>query len=90
MKATFDLPDDLLRSMKIRAAEEGRKLKDVVTDLLRRGLDHGAPPPVARSRVRLPLVACGHPARPGEELTPEKVAEVLLTQEVARALGPVR
>lgn len=88
MKTTLDLPDDLMREVKIRAVEENRKLKDMVADLLRQGLAQ----PVAdsapvRRRVKLPLFQSSHPARPGEELTPELIDEILLEQEVNRALG---
>ncbi len=78
MKTTVDLPDELLRTVKIRAASENRKLKDVIADLLRRGLSEE---PETRAsvdaRVHLPLVRCAHRARPGEEMTPERVAQVL-------------
>ncbi|HSS75122.1 MAG TPA: antitoxin [Thermoanaerobaculia bacterium] len=82
MKTTLDLPDDLVRAVKIRAAEENRKLKDLMADLLRRGLiqKRGVPAP-ARRRLKLPLIECAHEARPGEEMTPERVAEVLLEEE---------
>lgn len=82
MKTTLDLPDDLMRAIKIRAAEENRKLKDTIADLLRRSL--AQPPglsPTARQRVRLPLVQCAHEARQGEEMTPERVAEILIEEE---------
>jgi plasmid stability protein len=39
MKTTLELPDHLMREVKIRAAREGRKLKELVAELLRRGLD---------------------------------------------------
>ena len=42
MKTTLDLPNDLVQEIKLRAAKERRKLKDVATELLRAGL---APPP---------------------------------------------
>ena len=85
MKTTLDLPDDLIRAIKIRAAEENRKLKDMIADLLRRSLAQppGESPP-AHQRVRLPLVQCAHAARPGEEMTPERVAEVLIEEEGRR------
>lgn len=85
MKTTLELPDELMREIKIRAAHEDRKLKDLVAELLRRGLSRrqGAPPPVRR-RVRLPLVRCAHTARPGREMTPDRVAEVLLAEEARR------
>jgi plasmid stability protein len=38
MKTTLDLPEDVVRAVKIRVAEENRRLEDVMADLLRRGL----------------------------------------------------
>lgn len=81
MKTTIDLPDELVRTLKIRAARESRTLKDVVTDLLRRGMvaddvDH------APATVDLPLVECVHGAQPEQEMTPERVASVLADHEV--------
>lgn len=35
MKTTLDLPDELMRAVKIRAAEHNLKLKDIVADALR-------------------------------------------------------
>jgi hypothetical protein len=82
MKTTLDLPDDLVREVKIHAVHENRKLKDTVADLLRRGLaqKHGGPA-AARRRIKLPLVECAHEARPDEEMTPDRVAEMLLEDE---------
>ena len=84
MKTTLDLPDDLMRQVKIRAVEENRKLKDTIAALLRRGLAQESGAPTVRKRVKLPLVQCAHEAGPGQEMTPERVAEVLL-EEVAHA-----
>ena len=90
MKTTLDLPDELMRTIKIRAAEENRKLKDVIADLLRRGLSQeSSGPATVRKRVELPLVLCAHQARPGEEMTPERVAEILLDGEAGHR-GAVR
>lgn len=91
MKTTVDLPESLVRQVKMRAAREGQKLQDVIADLLRRGLsavkDTRAPaarPMITRdSETGLPVIQCPHPAAEGEELTPERVAEILLAQEVA-------
>ena len=82
MKTTLDLPDDLMRAVKIRAVQDNRRLKHTIADLLRRGLaeERTVPAPTQR-RVKLPLVKCAHEARPGEEMTPERVAEVLLEEE---------
>jgi plasmid stability protein len=35
MKVTYDLPEELVREVKVRAAMQGRTVKDVMTDLLR-------------------------------------------------------
>lgn len=91
MKTTLDLPDDLMRAVKIRAVKENRKLKDAVADLLRRGLSRKpGTPTTVRKRVRLPLVQCAHEARPGEEMTPERVAAILLEEEAEAERGPLR
>ena len=48
MKTTLDLPDELMREVKIRAVMEDRKLKDLIPDLLQRGLqktESEKPPP---------------------------------------------
>ncbi len=38
MKTTLELPDELMRAVKIRAAERNQRLKDVVADALRAAL----------------------------------------------------
>jgi plasmid stability protein len=91
MKTTLDLPDDLVRAVKIRAVEENRKLKDTIADLLRRGLaERRGASATVRRRLKLPLVDCAHEARPGEEMTPERVAEVLLEEEGGVNRGALR
>lgn len=90
MKTTLDLPDDLMREVKIRAARDSRKLKDTVADLLRRGLSQRRSERRVRRRVTLPIVECAHEARPGEEMTPERVANILLDEESERQRGSVR
>jgi plasmid stability protein len=88
MKTTLDLPDELMRTIKIRAAQQGRKIKDVVAELLSWGLSHGeveTANPTPR-RVRLPLVQCGAAAQ-GREMTPQHVATVLLDEEADWSSG---
>lgn len=83
MKTTLDLPGDLVREMKLRAAHEGRKLRDVATEIFRRGLSQPSPQgEMARHRVKLPLIVCGTPLAPAVELDVNQLAEVLLKQEV--------
>jgi plasmid stability protein len=82
MKTTLDLPDDLLRAVKIRAAAENRTLEDTIADLLQHGLaQQSEAPPAASQRVQLPPVPCAHQAGSAAELTPERVAEVLIEEE---------
>lgn len=86
MKTTLELPDELMRAVKVRAANEGRRLKEVVADLLRRGLAADATrPPRVRRRVRLPLIECAHDATPGQEMTPNRVAEILADEDARAA-----
>ena len=78
MKTTLDLPSDLVREIKLRAVNEGRKLKDTMADLLRKGLStHASRNAAKSSRVKLPLIQCRRSAK----LTPDQVASALLKQE---------
>lgn len=63
----------------MRAADEGRKLRDVATEIFRRGLAQppSQPAPVLH-RVKLPLIEC---KRTSEEMTAAQVADALLKQE---------
>ena len=86
VKTTLELPDELMRAVKIRAANQGRRLKDVVADLLRTGLaDEQKGSGRVQRRVRLPLVVCVHAARREREMTPNRVAEVLAQEEAKTA-----
>jgi len=90
MKTTLDLPDGLVKQVKLRAVREGRKLKEAIADLLRKGLAAAmaeepktqAPVVAKDKKTGLPLIECKHAASPQEELTPERVADILLAQEV--------
>lgn len=91
MKTTLNLPDDLMRAVKLRAVEEDRTLTDTIADLLRYSLaEKPSGPATVRNRVCLPLVHGGHSARPSEEMTPERLAEILLADEAAKVLDAGR
>src|SRR5437667_9299218 len=78
MKTTIDLPADLVRQVKLEAVNEGKKLKDTMAELLRRGLSSRKPRESTRpSRVKLPLLQC----RRSANLPPKRVAEILSEQE---------
>jgi len=89
MKTTLDLPDALVKQVKLRALRDGRKLKDAVADLLRKGLtsavsseaDVSAPVVTKDKQTGLPLIQCRQAAPKQEELTPERIASILAAQE---------
>jgi hypothetical protein len=60
MKTTIDLSPDLVREMKLLAIYEGRKLKDVVADLFKRGLKAGDKTPKSGNRQDFLLSAPTH------------------------------
>ncbi|MEO6043058.1 MAG: hypothetical protein ABIQ47_03940 [Tepidiformaceae bacterium] len=90
MKTTVDLPDALVREIKLRALYDGQKLKDAIADLLRKGLKAPPAPPedddgpgfTIDPETRLPLIPYARRARPSEELTANRIHEILLQQEV--------
>lgn len=61
MRTTLDLPDPLLRRLKSRAALEGTTLKELVHQLVERGLESRDLPARAMSRSPLPTIASRHP-----------------------------
>ena len=75
MKTTIELPDELFRRLKMRAAEEGRTMKDLLTELVRGSL---ASKSIRRKKAKpLPIIKGGRPAKRGEGMTPDRVAEIL-------------
>jgi len=63
MKTTLDLPDELMREMKLRAVIQGRTLRDLVAEFLRQGLGLSAtmPAPVQSPNSMVTLDAGGLP-----------------------------
>ena len=83
MKTTLDLPDEVIRSLELRAEAENRTLADLIADLLLRGLaEKGTEPGDVINRVKLPLVHGAHAPRSDEELSPERVSDILLMHEI--------
>lgn len=76
MKTTVELPADLFKALKVKAALESRSLKDLMTEIFREALGKKTTPPPKRRKTALPVVDCP-PAPKGKELTPEFVAKVL-------------
>ena len=72
MRTTVDLPDELLRQARERAAAEGTTLTRLLADGLRLRLDDSAPPPPARP---LPRSVVGGGLRPW--IDPSSTASLL-------------
>ena len=84
MKTTLDSPDESIRAVKVRAAEENVNPQAVIASPPRLSLAADSTEKrTVRTRVQFPLVACPRPAKPGEELTPERVAAILAEGELS-------
>ena len=85
MKTTFDLPDELVREVKLRAVVQQRTVKDLVAEFLRQGL--GMPPQVQQgpqppddSMVEigpkgLPVIRCS-PKAPATRMRAKKLLQL--------------
>lgn len=84
MKATIDLPDDVLREVKLRAVVQGRTVKELVGELLRQGL--GMPSPksatsghaggmVDSGEGKLPVIRCS-PDAPAPRMSVEELLAI--------------
>jgi plasmid stability protein len=69
MRTTIDLPDPLFREMKIRAAQQGLKLKDLAASYIEAGLRGQSVPATTAPRRRAPLPAA-IPRDPDQPLVP--------------------
>lgn len=98
MKTTLDLPDELIREVKVRAVIQGRTLRDLVADFLRQGLGMPAPKlpsgPPADSMVEigprgLPVIRCRDdaPARQMSAQDLQKLEQSTQTEEDMRRAG---
>jgi hypothetical protein len=79
MRTTVDLPSELQRQAKARAALRGESLKTLLTRAVAAELDREARP---RQRVALPVF--GDVAGPVVNVTSASIARALATDETAR------
>lgn len=56
MKTTIDLPDNLIRAVKVRAAQQGRTVRELVAEYIRNGLNQPVPSGGPVSDLGLPLI----------------------------------
>jgi hypothetical protein len=84
MRTTIDLPDELLRQVKAKAALDGMKLKDLITRFVEQGLRGASPPRAPRRRQRSELpVARAATGRTLPALTNAEIQRILDEEEVA-------
>lgn len=62
MRTTIDLPDELLRRAKVRAALDGTTLKDLITGYVEQGLRRREAPPEPPGRRRRSELPVARPA----------------------------
>ena len=58
MKTTLELPEELMKEVKIRAVHEHKKLKDIIAELLRKGIAASRP---SRTKTPKPVKLRGGP-----------------------------
>jgi hypothetical protein len=85
MRTTIDLPDELLRQVKARAALDGLKLKDLITRYVEQGLRQGAqsPPPLPQHRRSELPIARAATGRTLPALTNAEIHRILEEEESA-------
>jgi plasmid stability protein len=94
MKTTLDLPQELVKRLKMRAVRDGRKLKDLAAELLFDGLKktkhskHERRVRIVRDKRGFPIIQGRRAAPRGQELTPERIAEIMIDQEAEWARDP--
>jgi hypothetical protein len=94
MKTTLDLPDELVREVKLRAVMQRRTVKDLVAEYLRQGLGMAAAAPAVRppddAMVEigvkgLPVIRC-NPNAPATRMSAEKLLQLEQAAQAAEDL----
>lgn len=89
MRTTLDLPDSLLRELKSQAAMKGQSLKDLLHEMILRGLRQpavdviskpAAPPILQRLQTRKPAV----PGKTQPFISNAKLAELELQDDLGK------
>jgi len=87
VKITIDLPNDLVREIELRAVNEGRKLREVVTDLLRFGLEQGAPFSKASSPQKGKIAIPFFPTSPDAPATQMNIDALIVLEQASQLEG---
>jgi hypothetical protein len=88
MRTTIDLPDDLFRQAKARAALSGIKLKDLIARYVEQGLRQGesVPPAQPRQRSSLPVISKAASGQPIPALSNAETQAILDEEDAERVL----
>lgn len=78
MRTTIDLPDDLVRAARVRAAASDESLKELFTRALTKELDRAA----RKQRRKLPVIGSSRPGR--SSITPAELEQVLSDDDIDR------
>ena len=98
MKTTLDLPDELMREMKLRAVIQGRTLRDLVAEFLRQGLGLSANKPansptpdgmLMLSTGGLPMIRCRADA-PAAQMSPQELLSLEQQVQTGEDIGRAR
>ncbi len=82
MRTTIDMPPNLMRAAKARAAEHGESLKDLVNRAIAHEVGLPAAPKGKTGRVTLPLIA--RDATPAVLVTNQDIEDALDAEDVQR------
>jgi len=82
MRTTLDLPDELFRQVKAKAAMEGAKLKDLLTRFVENGLRH-QPEERPLRRSKLPVIK-RHRNQRVSSLTAERQSKLEEEEDLAK------
>lgn len=85
MRTTIDIESHLLKQLRAEAHRRGMSFKELLSGVLRRGLEDRAP--AARARYRCPTYAMGVPAEPHNLDKALAIAAGLEDAEVGRKLS---
>jgi hypothetical protein len=86
MRTTVDMPSDLMQAAKIKAAERGESLKDLVTRAVEHEVGIQSRPREKSGRVTLPLL--GRDATPEITMTNADIEAALEADDIERYVGP--
>ncbi len=69
MRTTLDIPDPIYREIRVRAASEGKTMRDIILDGVAMRLQTEKASPKQRGRFRIPVIKSKNPGslRLGEE-----------------------